>query len=705
MLNELYDLSLSLEQAGILPQEWHPDLKELPKTSKAKPCFKIYLAYDGTIADVEPIEDAARIEGLRKWQSGANGYSFPCFNVRPLFKTYVGRGANDTEKRLFDEWLRGVKRCQSFSDEAAAVLKSYVDDKNKLWNDAHDKRVAESLQRIPSQLREIIGEPPDEFRAISELIDRCHKSTVGGFFQQLATFLEIQIRTNPIACDKYVGFLLHSGSNPPGNDLSLVLELSDGLSAYPLPAANFKIHHWLNQRLLASKGGKASKSTDLNERMDAFGLANAKWEDKLAEVNVPVLGGVKLRAMNFESICQTRYRRIDAKSFVVGAEVRKRAKGALEWLTDDERKDKTWGNVSFARDDKEVLLVYPSELPKVPVAAVAMFGSAAMNSQTQVTRFVDYAKDVTRALRAIHRPLKEVEMRVFALRKMDKARTQVSCNRRYTAEHLISAAADWQSGCENVPTVQIRKWGKVKGDKPEWHSLEIPFPLEVIWCLNTAWTQAADEPTRVREFTGSEGIGLLLDEGVQVRSLLDRALHSALRNGKNLLIALAHAHHHNNIHKVNGRYEKQKLLLPAILGLFLAKLGRKKEDYMKSAPYLIGRMLGLADQIHFHYCQHVRKGQAPSQLIGNALMATALEEPEKALALYAQRILPYQAWAKTASGDGAGLAKYFLAELGKACSDVALGPVPRRCVDADKAQMLLGYLAKAEKSDPDKAAQ
>jgi hypothetical protein len=126
---------------------------------------------------------------------------------------------------------------------------------------------------------------------------------------------------------------------------------------------------------------------------------------------------------------------------------------------------------------------------------------------------------------------------------------------------------------------------------------------------------------------------------------------------------------------------------------------------MKSAPFLIGRMLSLADQIHYHYCQHVRNGQAPTQLIGNALMVTALEEPEKALALYAQRILPYQAWAKTVGGEGARLAKYFLSELGKACSDVALADVPRRCADADKAQMLLGYLAKTEKSDSTNTAQ
>lgn len=702
MLNELYDLSLSLERAGIVPTEWHPDLKELPKISKAKPCFKVYLAPDGVIAEIEPMEDAARIEGLRKWQSGANGYSFPCFNVRPLYKTYAGSEATDAEKKRFDDGLKGIKKAQTLGDDSVSVLKTYIDNSNKLWTDDHNKRVAECLGRIPLQLREIIGDPPEECRAIAALIERCSKTTADKFFQQLAAILEEQIRRNPNACDKYAGVLLQSGSKP---DASLILELSDGLSAYPLPAANSKIHHWINQRLLASKHVSASSTTDSGRRLDAFGLTNADWEDKLAEVNMPVLGGVKLRAMNFESPCQTRYRRIDATSFVVGAEVRKRAKGALEWLTDEERKDKTWGNVSFARDDKEVLLVYPSELPKAPVAAVAMFGCAVMNTSTQAARFVDYAEDVTNALRAIHRPLNEVEMRVFGLRKMDKARTQVSCNRRYTAERLIAAAAEWQTSCGNVPAIQVKQWGKEKGAKPEWHSVDTPFPLEVIWCLNTAWTQAAVEPTRVREFTGADGISLLLDEGVAVHSLLERALHAAIRNGGNLLIALAHAQHQNSIHKMNGKYEKQKLLLPAILGLLLAKLGKTKEDYMKSAPYLIGRMLSLADQIHYHYCQHVRNGHAPTQMMGNALMVTALEEPEKALALYAQRILPYQAWAKTVSGEGAGLAKYFLSELGKACSDVALADVPRRCADADKAQMLLGYLAKTEKSDSTNTAQ
>jgi len=40
-------------------------------------------------------------------------------------------------------------------------------------------------------------------------------------------------------------------------------------------------------------------------------------------------------------------------------------------------------------------------------------------------------------------------------------------------------------------------------------------------------------------------------------------------------------------------------------------------------------------------------------------MATALERPKQALALFSQRMLPYQAWAKNYSGEEAGLIHSF----------------------------------------------
>ena len=125
---------------------------------------------------------------------------------------------------------------------------------------------------------------------------------------------------------------------------------------------------------------------------------------------------------------------------------------------------------------------------------------------------------------------------------------------------------------------------------------------------------------------------------------------------------------------------------------------------MASPAFLVGRLLALADSLHFQYCQGVRNGQVPGQLLGNALMATALETPEAALALYAQRILPYQAWARTRQPQGNGpdaLARYFLNQLAETCSGISLLDIPERAGDTDKAQLILGYLAKVPgKTEP-----
>ena len=149
-------------------------------------------------------------------------------------------------------------------------------------------------------------------------------------------------------------------------------------------------------------------------------------------------------------------------------------------------------------------------------------------------------------------------------------------------------------------------------------------------------------------------------------------------------------------------YGKQALLLPQILGLLLGKLDYKKGTYMKSSPYLIGRLLSLADQLHVQYCREVRKGQVPPQLVGNALMTNAMETPEKALALLWQRIKPYHAWAQTTQdGEEVRLTKYFLSEMGRVCASLSETDLPSQCSDTDKVAMLLGYLAwtTREKSD------
>ncbi|MCE5333409.1 MAG: hypothetical protein LLG06_02350, partial [Desulfobacteraceae bacterium] len=196
---------------------------------------------------------------------------------------------------------------------------------------------------------------------------------------------------------------------------------------------------------------------------------------------------------------------------------------------------------------------------------------------------------------------------------------------------------------------------------------------------------------------------LLLDESAS-RNQAPHLLAVALQNSRGLFLSLGNALHSNEVLKLKG-FNRQKQLMPSILGLLLWKLGIRKEVYMSNAPHLIGRMLKLADDLHALYCKEVRDGGLPPQLLGNALMSAALNSPSQALAQLALRIAPYLGWAETNSTSSAGLSRYLLKEfrfVGDRLSDVML---PARLDDPARAQLLLGYISSgnSQTEDADKA--
>ncbi len=291
-------------------------------------------------------------------------------------------------------------------------------------------------------------------------------------------------------------------------------------------------------------------------------------------------------------------------------------------------------------------------------------------------------------------------MRVFSLRKMDKVRTKVVFHRNYSAQRLADAATEWQNGCENIPKIRIKTWGSEKG-KIVQSVTETPFPLQIADCLNRVWKLDGTTRSEVKTIHKSDGIELLLDE-MSIQRRIPHLLTVAIQNSKGLFFSLGQSMHGNEVVKLDG-FNKHKQFMPSILGLLLWKLGIGKETYMKNAPFLVGRMLKLADEIHALYCKEVR-GNLPPQLVGNTLMTAALESPIQALSQLALRLKPYYGWAQTFRGnENGGLAGYFIHLYGEVASQLANHELPARFNDAERAQLLLGYLAanpkKAEKSN------
>jgi hypothetical protein len=480
-----------------------------------------------------------------------------------------------------------------------------------------------------------------------------------------------------------------------GRKFQVVFEIRDWTaigSSYP--PNNPNVQRWMNDRMIHfSSENRTSGTVD----KDAFNGSSDGWEEKLPSVRMSRLGNVILRAMSSESPCQNRYGMVDAFSFPVGANVRQEMKGSLEWLSDETRKRKTWIDLTKKVDNATILFAYPTQKPETePELAGLMGGVEEDTVDPDGATFSAIASRVTQTLRGISTGASDNEVRIFVLAKRPgDARTKVVVSKRYTAEHTIKSAEQWQMGCRNIPNIKIRQF---EDKTPIWKECLVPFPTEVVWCLNTAWRKQGTYAERVHGFSISDALSLLLDDRNEVKRFSQRAIDAIVRNCSSLLLAIGQGNTRFSVFKMNKKYEKQSLLLPSILGLLLYKNGIEKGGFMNSPAYLVGRFLSLADDLHLKYCQQVRKGSIPPQLVGNALMPTALETPEKALSMLSQRILPYQAWAKTLSGDekDVGLVKYFLKQIGEVSNQLKEEGLSPTCSDTDKAQMLLGYLARSE---------
>lgn len=693
MLNELFELSGSLKRSHVNLPSWHRHFKECPRGGRA---LSVELDAQGRIAGVSPITDEAVRTDLRKYEKAA-GYSFPSFNVPPLLqfesdrdkKRAVGLrkalvSANPPEAPVRDEELAYL---------LSVGMPGWTHAGKRTRGKDEMDQVNGCLSLVTQELTEILAESSHEIGSFLELLRRARETDGGAVYDQLKSIVADNVASMRSDVGVWMDILFfHTGKSP--RKVAIVLELADQ-SQFTYPANHPVVQRAVNDRLLAAEiAGNVGREQAFAR--DAFGVVGDGLNDSFPECKMSVLGNVKLRAMSNESPCQRRYGLSDAKSYRVSRLPRQDMKNALEWVTRDQRRGKTWCDISASLVDsqaKAMLIAYPSELPaEAPELAGLLGGVEDAQFDPEGSRFEACARRVIEALQGQPASSRHAELHVFVLTKPDGFRTKVLHSSRHTIRHLLDRAEQWQAFCHNSPPIAIRQF------EDAWRSPLTPYPVEVVWCLNTRWLRMATHAERASNLNIADGLSLLLDDGQVLRAVAMRAARTLISNSSALLLAVGQAAHQGKVHPMPRAYGKQALLLPGILALLIHKLGDEKgSSYMKNSPYLIGRLLSLADQLHVRYCREVRKGQVPPQLVGNALMTSAMEAPVKTLALFWQRIKPYHAWAQTVQGsDDVRLVKYFLGEMGRVCS--ALGEsVPDRCSDTDKVALLLGYLAHSEK--------
>jgi len=688
MLNELMQAANAIPS---LPDTLHKSLKTLPNTL----AYKILLGRQGGIAEVVPYLGSTR--GLRKWQPTASGFSTPIFNSPPLYRVNLDKSMQDALRLNNSKcWAEvfGAIRAQS-----ANLSGSWIDPKR----DGLNEKCRKSLADVPAQLQVLLPENDADSAVLRVLIERLQRLTPERFFPELARRLEMQLES---AYDDALFRLYCATSDAESaKSCNLLLDLPDWDEIGEYPVTSTRTTELLNALIVSAVSNTASATNSESARFDAYGRDATGSDEKFADVAVPGMSSVILRAMTSYAPCQHRYGRICSSSFLVGADSRVRAKSALEYLTQVDRKGKTWqcrgGNLFLFYPEQELSVLNDHaiiDLCSLPNDAQDDDDAdeASTAAASAVATFEARAGRIAAALEG--KPLEsEVPVHLIVLCKPDGHRTKLVAHHTFTVQHFVDSAKSWVAGAKACPPITFSRWGKAKGQRNDIVP-EPPFPYQVTSWLNTFWVRGDENQGKFKTFSTEDALTLLLaSDGTQVQ-MACRALRHALAGWTSFLITAGAREHVSTVLKAGDNRAAALSSLPAILALLLFKSDSdiSREHIMASPAFLVGRLLALADSLHYQYCQGVRKGQVPGQLLGNALMATALESPEAALALYAQRILPYQAWARTSKADEKGpetLAKYFLAQLGETCSEISLLDIPNTS-DANKAQMILGYLAK-----------
>lgn len=694
LLNELSRLSDGLKVAGIRPVSWHPSFKPCPKYRT----YYLFVSREGDIEGATRIGDTSEITALRKYEI-ANGLSFPAFNVLPVASVQS------------DEALAILKRVETIlkatglnPQESDELLHRLMRESESLWSESEIGKLRTCLLDIPRNLREQIGEAPPAFSAWNALVTASARLAehVDDIPDMLVnTFISMACR-EPNAALEFLGDVLATTA-PKGKAkrVAFVLEMADRLS-YDRPANHPDVRAWVNQRLMAFRSDHADSS---ETSTDAFGTTYHTADDnvRFPAARLPILGNVILRAMSDESPCQRRYGKANAASFPVGMKLRQDLKDSLEWIGAEEKRGRTWQDVSDVSGGKAgVLFAYPEVMPNLSVESAGIFAGAVIEDQDATFSVV--AERVVDALRLLVHDRPDAQMAVFVLVKIDTARTKVLMSRRLQAEVLMESARAWRDGCRNIPPVFLRMYDRKDGKRMR---VGVPFPTEVARMLKTDWNMDCSRSIVSGSEKISDAFDLFIGDEDTGRAAAVRTLDYVTSKGTWPLLALGHADHLNR--DLAGPILKHRevvRLMPAVLGLCLSKLGMKRGDYMRSTAFLVGRMFALADLLHKEYCLDVRKGSIPTQLVGNALMPTALENPERGLARLSERICVYKSWVDKSyspkePGEKYALARWAVKQMGLVSHELSEREVPARTSEAERAQTLLGYLSRDVRSDKD----
>lgn len=682
MINESHTIINDFKGMSIDTKDWHREYKSLPVATSKTPCIRIWIEDNSAIPGFDKL-DGELVSILRKY--GNNQNTFPAFNISPLFRITNNLIIKELEKITKDYKLIDIDK-----------IKSWCTEDN--WRNSLIKKINNCFSKSAVKLQEFIEQfAPNQENSMTALLNSIYPYTFDGAYQfrenlETCIFSQLQAKEN---VETALTLLFYKGKadakNPQTDNgtLSIILDYA-GWQKYRDPVASETTTEWTNSVLLQSE--ITEEDISINHRTDAFGIPLGNISEPMPNVKLSGFD-VTLRAMFHEQLCQKRYGTFDDDSFPVSKQSRNEVKQALEYISAPDKEDITWKKV----DSKEIVFAYPSKLTAIPLKFVSILGPISGNKTAHSEiRFRKCAEDFIRAFDGLEPQNKPDHIRIFSIRKMDKARSKIVFTRNLSPDWYINCAERWQAGCENIPDIQFVE-------------PETPYPLSIARIINPVWKPngelATQGKTTVKRIQYYQGMELLIDE--ETESELRYFLNILLSNSQGLF-----SFYGNQSPRKTRTQTAQKLFpnsqrsiaeIWPLFGLLLYKGKCEKEKYMEDVAYLVGQLLKISDELHALYCQIERSGDIPPQLAGNAMFNYTSETPVKAIAVLSQRMNPYIAWAKqyrTKSKEFSWKAGWLLWLYEGIATNLhnMLNESPR-FNEFEKAQLFLGYLAALPKRE------
>ncbi len=681
MINELQQLAVALESAGISVKPWHREYGPIANIKSNAPCFR-FVIKNGRISDIEEVSEA-KGKSIRRF--GNNQGSFPAMNLAPLYRI-----SDETQKaeieRLKEEKGAGLD---------LETIKSWCVDNN--WTLKFQKKYRQNFVVQPNRLKELLC-GGCAFDPALQLIEECAPySDPQRLHRELFEIAMAKLvqKTNIKLALTVLFFCPTKKDVREAEDdygkLSIVMDTSV-LEACGYSTVGSKFSRDLNAVLLHVDEKKRNGNQAI--AADAFGAPYLPMEEPMPKVKLAAGFDVSLRTMFKGQPCQHRYGRIENATYPIAQSNRQALGAALEWLSGADKKNKTW--VSTGKG--EAMYIFSSDLSEQLSVLIDLYNGSVNNEQKQ-SEFEETAKSFaeyltkTKQFDPVHYPK---WIQYFVLRKLDKARTKVVYSYNAVPQEIMERSENWQKSARNLPQFHFGKPRTL-------------FPRAVSGVMNRVWKQ---DGTLVNEKykAYSSYFGLELFFGLSSQAL-SSVLRVLIQNAAPLAqYAGVKFNLHQHLDTNNQLYHLMETL--SLIGMLLYWKGYRKDEYMNEYPYLLGQLLKAADGLHELYCKTERNGEIPSQLVGGSMYAISSEFPRQALSQLSQRIMPYLNWANTHKDKRYIIKKengeesysvnagYYLKVFRQLADQLAGGFTEKtRFTDADKAMLFIGYLASFKKTE------